>query len=70
MSDRSSIIKHVPAFGNNASGSAGPDMMYVVELYRGNKLVETRTLPGKSIHYARDVSENWDNGIIKIEDNA
>jgi len=24
-----------------------------------------RALPNKSIHYANDVSENWNNGIIK-----
>lgn len=70
MSNRTSIIRSVPAFGSNDSGSAGPDMMFVVELYSDNKLVETRALPGKSKHYAYDVSENWDNGIIKIEDNA
>ena len=70
MSNRSSIIRNVPAVGSNQSGSAGPDTMYVVDLYLDNSLVETRNLPGKSIHYANDVSENWDNGIIKIEDNA
>lgn len=42
-----------------------PDRMYVVDLYEDNKLVETRKLPGKSLYYAEDVSENWDNGIIK-----
>ena len=41
------------------------DVMYVVELYEDGELVEMRALPNKSIHYANDVSENWNNGIIK-----
>lgn len=40
------------------------DIMYVVELYEDGELVEMRALPNKSIHYANDVSENWNNGII------
>ena len=40
--------------------------MYVVELYLNNALVETRELPGKSIYYAEDVKENWENGLIKL----
>lgn len=43
------------------------DVMYVVDLYEDGKLIESRKLPGKSRHYAVDVSENWDNGIIKNE---
>jgi len=50
---------------NLSSGSKGPDTMYVVDLYDNDVLVESRALPGKSIYYAEDVSENWDNGIIK-----
>jgi len=41
------------------------DLMYVVDMYDDGVLVESRKLPNKSIHYAKDVSENWDNGIIK-----
>ena len=52
----------------NGNGSAGPDTTYVVDLYSDNKLVEERPLPGKSIHYAEDVAENWENGLIKIEE--
>lgn len=48
-----------------ANGHRGPDTEYVVEMYEDNTLVETRVLPGKSVHYAQDVSENWDNGLIK-----
>jgi hypothetical protein len=43
------------------------DVMYVVDMYEDGVLVETRKLPNKSIHYANEVSENWDNGIIKNE---
>lgn len=41
------------------------DVMFVVDLYEDNVLIESRELPNKSIHYAQDVSDNWDNGIIK-----
>lgn len=41
------------------------DVLYVVDLYENGVLVETRKLPNKSIHYANEVSENWDNGKIK-----
>jgi hypothetical protein len=41
-------------------------MVYVVDLFEGNKLMESRTLLGKSIHYAEDVAENWETGIIKL----
>lgn len=37
---------------------------YVVDLYEDNILVESRELPGKSIYYANDVAENWENNII------
>lgn len=39
---------------------------FVVDLFENDKLVESRALPGKSVHYANDVSENWDTGIIKL----
>lgn len=41
------------------------DLMFVVDLYEDEVLIESRKLPNKSIHYAQDVSDNWDNGIIK-----
>ena len=41
------------------------DVMFVVDLYEDEVLIESRELPNKSIHYAQDVSDNWDNGIIK-----
>jgi hypothetical protein len=52
---------------NTWNESAGPDVTYVVDLFEDNVLMESRKLPGKSLHYAQDVSENWDNGIIKLE---
>ena len=48
------------AFIKNVNG------MYVVDLYLNNALVESRELPGKSIYYAEDVKENWENGLIKV----
>lgn len=39
---------------------------YVVDLYENNKLVESRSIPGKSMSYAEDVSHNWDTGLIQI----
>lgn len=59
---RKSAIRKVPY---NDDGSKGPDMTYVVDFYEDNTLVETRQLPNKSIHYANDVAENWENGIIQ-----
>ena len=40
--------------------------MFVVDLFLGGLLMETRDLPGKNKHYANDVAENWENGIIKL----
>lgn len=61
---RKSNIRKIKYSGN---GSSGPDTIYVVDLYEDDVLVETRELPNKSIHYAHDVSENWDNGIINSQ---
>jgi|TARA_B110000444_G_scaffold248120_1_gene271617 hypothetical protein len=38
---------------------------WAVEMYEDNVLIETRELPGKSIHYANDTAENWNKGIIQ-----
>ena len=54
---------------NTCNDHRGPDVLYVVDLYEDDVLVESRQLPGKSRYYAEDVSENWDNGIIKLEQN-
>jgi hypothetical protein len=43
-------------------GTKGPDTMYIVELWDGNSLIETRELPGKSIHYAESLAKNWEEG--------
>jgi len=42
------------------------DEMYVVDLFEDGKLIQTRELPGKSVYYAEDVAENWNNGIIQL----
>jgi len=44
------------------------DTMYVVEMYQDGDLMHSRALPGKSIYYAQDVSENWDTGILFPEE--
>jgi len=46
--------------------AAGGDSMYVVDLYENGKLVQSRDLPGHNRHYAEDVAENWENGIIQL----
>lgn len=66
MPNRYSKIRRVAVVGSNVTGSAGPDTMYVVDLYENEQLIESRELPGKSIYYAEDVSENWDTGLIKL----
>ena len=64
--NRHSIIRSIL---NTWNETAGPDVTIVVDLYEDNVLVESRQLPGKSRAYAEDVSENWDNGIIQLENN-
>lgn len=49
--------------GYHADGVRGPDHMYIVKLWDGNSLIETRDLPGKSIHYAESLAINWIEGI-------
>ena len=48
------------------NAAAGGDSMYVVDLYENNKLIQTRPLPGHNRHYAEDVAENWETGIIQL----
>ena len=45
---------------------ADDEEMYVVDLFEDGKLIQTRELPGKSVYYAEDVAENWNNGIIQL----
>jgi hypothetical protein len=40
--------------------NSGPDAAYAVDMFEDNDLVETRILPGKSIYYAEDLAENWE----------
>jgi len=46
--------------------NGGIDDMYCVYLYEDGQLLEVRPLEGKNIHYAYDVAENWENGLIKL----
>lgn len=61
---RNAVIRKEPYGGN---GSRGPDTTYVIDLFEDGTLMESREVPGKSIYYAEDVAENWENGIIKLE---
>ena len=38
---------------------------YIVQLSDNGNLFGTIDVRGKSIHYANDVVENWENGILK-----
>jgi len=60
--NRSSAIETIEI---NEGGDTGIVPMFVVHMYEDDKLVESRSLPSRSIHYAEDVAENWENGIIK-----
>lgn len=40
----------------------------VVHLWKDNELFGTVDVRDKSIHYAKDVCENWESGLLK-EDN-
>lgn len=62
MNNRKAHIRKVLTDNSEANG----DSMYVVNLYENDKLVQTRELPGKSIHYAEDVVENWESGAIQL----
>lgn len=58
---REAVIKSIP---NYSEGSKGPDVVYMVELYIDNNHYGTMDVRDKSIHYANDVVENWENGIL------
>jgi len=64
---RTSVIRQVPVRGKKKD-SDGPDVMYVVDLWENDVLVEKRELPGHNVYYAKDVAENWENGIIQISE--
>lgn len=62
MSNRKANIRKVLMDRVDVPG----DSMYVVHLYEDSKLVQTRELPGKSLHYAEDLAENWETGVIQL----
>lgn len=62
---RTALIRKEAVNGEQRD-SGGPDTMFVVDLLENGQVVETRRLPGKSITYAVDVVENWENGIIQL----
>lgn len=62
MNSRKAHVRKVSTNNLEADG----DSMYVVNLYENDKLVQTRELPGKSMHYAKDVAENWESGVIQL----
>lgn len=38
---------------------------YMVEMYQGDVLIESRDMKQHNIHYAEDCASNWTTGIIK-----
>ena len=48
----------------NRKAKVKASTVYVVEMFEGGELVESRPMYGKSIRYAEDCAENWENGII------
>lgn len=52
-------------FWENRKAVIREEKIYVVDLFEDDELIESRELPGKSIHYAQDVKENWETGVIK-----
>ena len=53
---------------NSADGVRGPDTVFVVDLFSDEEFVGTVDTRKKSLFYVDDVIENWENGILK-EDN-
>ena len=62
---RTALVKGIP----NWQDSKGPDMRYIVDLFKNDELFGTVDVSNHSRHYANDVAENWENGILK-EDNV
>lgn len=58
---REAVIKTIPNYND---GSKGPDVVYMVELYINKQHYGTMDVRHKSIYYAKDVVENWENGIL------
>ena len=53
--------------GSERSAIIGRDQHgFVVELYEGNELKETRCVYNHSEAYAEDVAENWCQGMIQL----
>jgi thiamine pyrophosphate-dependent acetolactate synthase large subunit-like protein len=40
---------------------------YGVEFYENNELIEYRTFPNKSLHYAESAAENFTNGVLRFD---
>jgi len=57
VNNRESVIRQVQGDGES---------VYCVDLYENGKLVQTRELTGKNEHYAKDLAENWETGVIKL----
>lgn len=61
MSRRAQIRTLVPQIETSSE-----ENYYIVDLFENDRIVEIRELPGKSLSYAEDVVENWENGIIQL----
>lgn len=40
---------------------------YVVDLYENGDILETRSLYGKSLAYAESLAENWEQGVLNLD---
>lgn len=70
MGNRHSEIRTVRTSESNLTYTEpSEDYIHVVDLFENGLFVKTIQLPGKSLHYAQDVSENWDTGLIQNLDN-
>jgi len=63
MSKRKSVIR-------KAKDPVTMEEMFVVDLYENDRLVQTRSLPGKSYYFAEDVAFNWESGVIRLLNEA
>ena len=41
--------------------------VYYVDFYEDDNIIETRTFPGKSLHYVEDAAENYIFGILQLD---
>jgi hypothetical protein len=58
---KEAVVRSIPNYSN---GSKGPDVTFYVDLYKDKDLFGMVDAKGHSRHYAEDIAENWENGIL------